>query len=52
MGNTVRDNSGIGLNLGSNTGYTNNVITSNSGGTVSGGIQMGTNLCNTSTTCP
>jgi parallel beta-helix repeat protein len=51
-GNTASLNGGSGLNLGNNTGYTNNVITGNSGGTVIGGIQMGTNLCNTSTTCP
>ncbi len=32
-------------------GYANNVI-GNNGGTVVGGIQMGTNVCDGSTTCP
>ena len=51
-GNTVRGNSGLGLWL-ENAAYGNNVLSGNNGGAaqVSGGIQMGPNVCNT-TLCP
>ena len=52
-GNTARNNTGYGLYLlGSYSGYANNVLTGNTLGTVSGGIQMGTNVCGADTTCP
>ncbi len=50
--NTVRDNTGVGLRLGAATGYSQNVIDSNTAGTVVGGVQMGTNVCDGTTTCP
>jgi parallel beta-helix repeat protein len=47
-GNTVRGNAGFGLWL-DNAAYGNNVVSGNNGGgvQVSGGIQMGPNVCNT-----
>ena len=52
-GNTVTQNTGFGLNLqGVSTGYSENVINFNTAGTVNGGAEMGTNLCNGNTTCP
>ena len=51
LNNTVARNTGTGLNLGSDGGYGNNVINGNSG-TVTGGVQIGTNLCDGATTCP
>ncbi len=50
--NLVINNLGFGLNLEPETGYSGNTIYGNSAGTVSGGTQMGTNLCNGSTGCP
>lgn len=54
--NTTRGNGEFGLRLGERVGYTQNVITDNGAGNaypqVSGGIEMGTNLCGTNTTCP
>jgi hypothetical protein len=54
--NSVAKNDGFGLLLTPNSGYVQNVITQNNGGTgnpqVSGGIEIGTNLCDTNTTCP
>lgn len=50
-GNTVVGSGGVGLVLGTSTGYVNNVLFAN-GGTVSGGVQLGANLCNFTTTCP
>ena len=52
QGNTVYSNSGWGLFLGEDSGYTQNVISSNMNGTVTGGVEMGTNACNGTTTCP
>jgi len=51
-GNTVRGNSYLGLWL-DNAAFGNNVVTGNNGGStqVSGGIQMGPNVCNSSL-CP
>ena len=44
IGNTATGNTGYGLS--SSGGYTNNVFQGNTTGQVSGGIQMGTNVCN------
>jgi parallel beta-helix repeat protein len=46
-GNTLRGNSGVALYLGV-SGYGNNVLTANNnnGVQVSGGIQLGPNVCN------
>jgi parallel beta-helix repeat protein len=47
--NAASDNrGGYGLNLGGGSGYTNNVLSSNVSGQVSGGIELepGSNLCN------
>lgn len=55
IGNTVTSNADFGLLLMSSTGYTQNVIANNktiSGPQVSGGLQMGTNVCGSDTTCP
>lgn len=53
-GNTVRVNTGFGLNLGAQSGYRENVISSNTAGTVTGTgiVNLGSNACNGSTTCP
>lgn len=55
-GNTVGRNGGFGLNLGLNSGYSNNTIIENNGGNanpqVSGGIEIGTNICGTNIVCP
>jgi len=48
IGNHISVNKGYGLNLHAESGYVNNVIktlTGTSIGTVLGGVQMGTNLC-------
>ncbi len=53
--NTVTGNDDFGLLLGSNTGYAQNVVADNrtvSGPQVSGGLQMGTNVCGFDTVCP
>ena len=56
IGNHVQGCTGFGLKLGPNTGYANNVLTENNGGSanpqVDGGIEMGTNVCGNDTTCP
>jgi parallel beta-helix repeat protein len=52
IGNTVSDNFGFGMSLGAGTGYGENVIANNGGGTVVGGVQLGINVCDGSTTCP
>lgn len=52
-GNAASGNTGFGLNLRfTSTGYSNNVMSGNTGGTVSSGTPTGQNLCNASTTCP
>jgi hypothetical protein len=48
--NTVR-NSGVGLQLDDSTGYANNVLFDNETD-VSGGVQIGTNLCASNIICP
>jgi hypothetical protein len=48
LGNTVHGNSALGLSLGSNGGFANNIFTGNNGGlgqTV-GGVDLGHNACN------
>ena len=52
MNNTVSFNVYYGLNLHNGTGYANNVINNNIDGTVTGGVPLGTNVCNGDTTCP
>ncbi len=56
LGNTARDNTGLGFQLGPNVGYAQNVLVGNNGGTgnpqLSGGTEIGTNFCDTNTTCP
>lgn len=55
IGNTVRANTGLGMSLAADAGYAENVVTENNGGNanvqVSGGIQMGLNICG-NTLCP
>ena len=57
IGNTMRSNSGFGLSASVGTGFGNNVMTDNNMGnanpqTNGGGVEMGTNVCATNTTCP
>jgi hypothetical protein len=52
LDNTIVSNGGVGLQLGLSAGYARNVLRNNTGGQVSGGIQIGTNLCGGDTTCP
>lgn len=51
--NAAHDNNGYGLNLSAGAGYSDNVLTENNAGQVTAaGVQIGTNLCGTNTTCP
>lgn len=54
IGNTVKNNAGLGMTLGT-AGYVHNVVSGNNGGNanpqVTGGIQMGGNVCG-SALCP
>jgi len=51
--NAAHDNNGYGLNLSAGAGYSDNVLTDNNAGQVTAaGVQIGTNLCGTNTTCP
>jgi len=50
--NNVRSNGGYGLNLGLDSAYRENLITSNTTGSVIGGVNMFSNSCNGTTTCP
>ncbi len=56
LGNTVKGSNNFGLLLAPDTGYANNVLTRNNGGSanpqVSGGVEIGINLCGENTTCP
>jgi parallel beta-helix repeat protein len=53
IGNTMRQNTGFGLNAQSQSGYRENVLSNNTGGTVTGlGINAGNNVCDGSLTCP
>lgn len=49
--NVVVGNGGVGL-LVTNGTYQGNLINGNAGGTVSGGINFGSNSCNLAATCP
>lgn len=52
-GNVINGNTGTGLVFSDSTsGYQNNIINGNLGGTVTSGTNMGHNVCNGSTTCP
>jgi hypothetical protein len=51
QGNSVAKNSSIGLILSADTSYRENTISGN-GGTVTGGVNMGSNSCNGAATCP
>lgn len=55
--NTMTNNISTGLNVSPTSGYARNVITNNNGGSLNaqvsgGGLQIGTNVCGTNTTCP
>jgi hypothetical protein len=56
FGNVADSNTGLGLKLFGVSGYAQNVLRSNNGGNanpqVSGGVETGTNVCATDTTCP
>ena len=60
IGNTAHGNNSFGFLLNSIAGYKNNVLTANNGNTfgsnanpeVSGGIQIGQNICGSDTLCP
>ena len=51
-GNNIRNNTGVGLDLASDAAYRENVINNNTGGNVTGGVNMGSNSCNGTATCP
>lgn len=53
--NTVSENGGYGLVLAADAGYRENVIANNTTGTVTGGVNLGDNLCvalSTMVACP
>lgn len=52
LGNTAVKNTQFGLMAIDYTGYADNNFYCNVGGEVSGGIEIGTNLCGGDTTCP
>jgi hypothetical protein len=52
VGNTVANNTGAGMSLGTGTGYGGNVVNNNIISTIAGGVEMGANICDGSTTCP
>ena len=51
-GNIAASNGHVGLNLSTNTAYSQNSVNNNTGGTVISGVPAGLNVCNGSTTCP
>ena len=51
-GNTVHGNTGYGFDLSTDAGYSQNVISSNTAGTVLNGVSAGLNVCNGVATCP
>src|SRR4029453_11279147 len=51
-GNITRFNGGFGLNLAPGTGYSQNVIYQNTGGTVFNGVSGGPKRCNAHTALP
>ncbi len=52
IGNAVVSNGGFGLSLGVGNAFETNALLGNTAGTVTGGVAMGTNVCDGSTTCP
>lgn len=50
-GNTTYKNTLFGLKLGFSSGYRDNVVLSN-GGTITGGVDAGGNVCENNTICP
>ena len=51
--NTATGNDGFGLVFIDGSGaYSNNALSENDGGTVSGGVQIGLNFCESNTACP
>lgn len=50
--NTAQSNTGYGLRAASSSGYRANVIDGNTAGTVTGGVDLGGNLCDGAATCP
>lgn len=50
--NAVYSNTGNGLQITSGVGFGRNVIRDNGGTVAGGGIDLGDNVCDTSTTCP
>lgn len=50
--NAVRGNDGVGLSMSGSPSYRENVVTNNAGGTVVGGVDLGSNSCNSTTSCP
>lgn len=48
----ANDNAGYGLNLSINSAYSSVVVNDNDSGTISGGTELGQNVCNGNTTCP
>ena len=51
QGNTVHANTGVGLALAGGTGYVENSSNGNTAGAVSGGVNLGANVCN-GVVCP
>lgn len=51
-GNTSRFNQDLGLRMVGACGYTQNVFTANIDGDVTGGTQIGDNVCNNGAVCP
>ena len=49
--NTSRLNGGYGFQLSGGTGYRENVVNHNPGGTVLSGVNLSNNLCNGNTIC-
>lgn len=49
--NKANNNTGVGFLLSAGSGYEGNIATGNSAGTITGGVSLGTNLCN-GTLCP
>ena len=53
VGNAVSSNTGTGIVLIGTSGYGQNVVNNNSGGTISAAVsQLGINVCDANTTCP
>lgn len=50
--NAARNHANRGLWLGSGAGYRENVLTTNGGGDVDGGLSLGANACTGPTSCP